>query len=351
MPAVNPEMIVLAREAEGLTIRELAKRLGMSKAHLSRHESGLMSVSDDRLRQIADELHRPATYFYRRGKIYPASGLYHRKQQRVRLRELKMIHAHVNELRMQAESLLNHAEVESDNEFHRFNLVECGGVEEVARRLRHVWQLPTGPIRSMVEAIESAGGVVFRCEFSSKDVSGISQWPLDNPDLPPVFFVNEDIPGDRQRFTLAHELAHVILHHLPSDDPEGEADHFASEFLMPAAEIAPDLSRMTLQKAADLKAYWRVSMQAIIRRARDLRKITDRHYRTLMTQLSKLGYRKCEPIPIPNEEPDLFPAIVELHRAHYRRPDSEISDMLGMFESEFTSQYGHGLTGLRLKVV
>src|SRR5204862_198947 len=127
----------------------------------------------------------------------------------------------------------------------------------------------------------------FRCPFGLTRVDGISQWPLDAPELPPVFFVHEEIPGDRQRLTLCHEIGHVVMHHMPTDeDPEDEANRFAAEFLMPAAEIAGELHNMTLPKAAALKQYWKVSMQSIIVRSRELGKISHNQYQYLFRQIS-----------------------------------------------------------------
>jgi Zn-dependent peptidase ImmA (M78 family) len=112
--------------------------------------------------------------------------------------------------------------------------------------------------------------------------------------MPPVFFVHEDVPGDRERWTLAHEIGHVVMHHQPTDgDIEEEANLFGNEFLTPAEEIGPDLLNMTLQKAAELKLYWKVSMQAIIVRAYQCRKITRNQFSYLFRQLSAKGYRKC----------------------------------------------------------
>ncbi|MBK7012326.1 MAG: ImmA/IrrE family metallo-endopeptidase [Xanthomonadales bacterium] len=45
-----------------------------------------------------------------------------------------------------------------------------------------------------------------------------------------MIFINKDVPGDRWRFTLAHELAHLVMHDIPKPDMEDEADEFASEF-------------------------------------------------------------------------------------------------------------------------
>lgn len=46
--------------------------------------------------------------------------------------------------------------------------------------------------------------------------------------MPPLFFVNVTIPADRVRFSLAHEIGHIVMHQLPTDDMEREADRFAS---------------------------------------------------------------------------------------------------------------------------
>lgn len=344
-------MLILAREAEGFTIRELSEMVGTSSPTISRYESGLYPVPDEYVAEMAKVLDRPPCYFYREGRIYPASGLFHRKRKKISVAELKRIDATVNELRLRAEALLRYAEVESSNRFYRLDQDEYGGPAGVAKELRRLWQLPTGPIRSVVDAIESAGGVVFRHRFRNLDVDGISQWPLDASDMPPVFFVNEGFSGDRERFTLSHEVGHVVMHHLPSRDIEVEADQFASEFLMPADEIAPELHDLTLSRAADLKVYWRVSMQAIVRRARDLRRISEREYMNLYKRMSALGYRKCEPVPIPAEEPSLYGDMIGLHRTYFHRSDEELSGLVAMTVRQFQSQHGAGSTGLRVAAV
>ena len=68
----------------------------------------------------------------------------------------------------------------------------------------------------------------------------------------------------------------MVMHQMiPHPKMEDEADEFASEFLMPAADIASSLSRMDLRRAAQLKPYWKVSMGALIKRAHSLGKIEE----------------------------------------------------------------------------
>ena len=84
--------------------------------------------------------------------------------------------------------------------------------------------------------------------------------------MPPLIFMNAAMPGDRYRFTLAHELAHLVLHNQPETDEamEEQADEFASEFLLPAKEIRPYLARPSLGGLARVKPYWKVSIKALL---------------------------------------------------------------------------------------
>ena len=78
--------------------------------------------------------------------------------------------------------------------------------------------------------------------------------------MPVLFFVNVDSPADRVRYTLAHELGHMVLHTTDLKDDaamEDEADEFAGAFLLPAEEIRPQLRRFDLPHLANMKGYGR----------------------------------------------------------------------------------------------
>lgn len=342
-------MIKLAREAEGHSVRSLSELLKINHTTLSRYESGLLPVPASFIDDLAAALGRPQSYFYREGKRYEGSGNYHRKRASMSLQLLKRIHAKINELRLEAAALLEWADVETESDFFRLNRDDFGGPEGAARELRRLWQMPSGPVAHVTSLIEGAGGIVFNCDFETIALDGVSQWPLDDSSMPPVFFINDCISGDRARFTLCHELGHAVLHHLPTPDLEGEADRFASEFLMPAVEIRDSLRSLTIESAAELKSYWKVSIAALIRRAKDLKVITADRYTSLMKRMSTLGYRKCEPIPIPNETPELYRALFDLQRSEMGRSDEAICATIHVRPDVLSRRFGRGNTGLRLR--
>jgi Zn-dependent peptidase ImmA (M78 family)/transcriptional regulator with XRE-family HTH domain len=351
MNDINPEMLVLGRDLLGVSQAQLATAISVNQATISRYEAGIVDMPEDHLAAIAAFLKRPVSFFKWQERLYGSSCLYHRRNRRLSVAELRVIHAKVNLLRMQAFRLLKNAKVRSAYSFHRLDQGKHGGPEGCAKALRQLWQLPTGPVRHVVRAVEAAGGMVFRCPFGITRVDGISQWPLADSEKPPIFFVHEAIPGDRARITLAHEIGHIVMHHLPTEnDPEDEADEFAAEFLMPADESGHHLANMTLPKAAALKSYWKVSMQAIIVHAFRLRKITEKQYKSLFVQLSVRGYRKCEPSPIPPEEPAMFRDLLEFHRKSLGRNIQELSEYLGEPQDSFRERYGHNFSNFRLVI-
>src|SRR5690606_10379613 len=97
---------------------------------------------------------------------------------------------------------------------------------------------------------------------------------------PPMIFYNSALATDRLRFTLAHELGHLVMHDVPSETQEEEADLFASEFLMPENDIRPQFRRkLSLKVFASMKPYWKVSMAALVYKSHQLGELSDSQYR------------------------------------------------------------------------
>jgi len=134
-----------------------------------------------------------------------------------------------------------------------------------------------------------------------------------------VIAVKKDVPGDRQRFNIAHELGHIILD-IPEDMDEREeekaAHRFAGAFLVPEPVVKMELgekrSFVSVEELYLLKHKYGLSIQAWIRRGRDLEIITHHVYQTLMGMFSARGWRKQEPgDPFPPEEtPKRFEQLI-----------------------------------------
>lgn len=335
---VNPEMLILARESRGLTQADLAQKTGIGQSVLSKYENGMIDVSGQALSEIAKILEYPETLFTCSEPIlgFGSSCMHYRKRQALSVQDLKQIQAQINLIRIQFKRLLRSVEIDATQEFPRYDIGDYKDAETIAKFVRASWNLPIGPIKNLVATIENAGGIVFPLHFKTQKLDAVSQWPQG---MPPLFFINMNMPWDRIRFSLAHEIGHLIMHTYPTDNLEEEADSFASAFLMPAREIETDLINITLPKAMQLKPYWRVSMQALIRRAYNLRRITESQYRRLFTQIGKQGYRKCEPSPISPEEPETYQRLIDIHLKEFNYSIMDLSKLLDLYQREFEKEY------------
>jgi Zn-dependent peptidase ImmA (M78 family)/transcriptional regulator with XRE-family HTH domain len=306
-------MLALARESRGLTQTRFAEEIGMSQAEVSKFENGVKQPSDAQIAKMADHLGYTVEFFFLDESVraFGSGCVYHRKRKSATDTKLSHLLATINVKRIQIKHLLKSVDSRAGHSFERLDIDEYkGGPPEVARALRALWHLPPGPVQNLVRAIEDAGGVVIRCDFGTSKVDALSQWL---PGHSPVFLVNDSIPTDRLRFTLAHEVGHIVMHRTLTDNMEREADKFAAEFLMPERDIRPHLSYIDIPKLAGMKPYWRVAMAALIYRAADLKTIDERRKSYLWFRMGQAGYRMHEPVELAPEEPTLLKELLEIH--------------------------------------
>lgn len=309
---INGEMVTLAREFRELTQQALAEKIGLGQSSIAKIEGGLKNeVDHDEMARIVAALDFPPDFFQQNEELlsFGSSAYFYRKRASLTAADRKRIHSLVNLQRIALRQLLRHVDVEPRRKLPLFDLEEYGHqAERVAQALRAFWVLPDGPVRDLTEIVESAGVIIFRCAFESRKFDGTS---LRLADMPPMVFLNADLPGDRWRFTLAHELGHLVMHTVPHESMEDEADAFAAEFLTPADVIKPQLvhvKRWNARELAQLKLYWRVSLHMLVKRGSDLGVISPEVARAAYISLAPV--RQQEPVPIPQETPASLQKIV-----------------------------------------
>lgn len=328
-------MIVLARDYFGWSQLEFAERLGIAQSKLSKYENGPNPVSEEDLASMSRVTGFHREFFFLTETIYGlgSSAIFNRKKKTVQVGVQRMIQSKFNVARFQVLRLLAPAEIEATQELQQIDLDTVDGdPTEVARRVRHALRLPMGPVFSVTRAIESAGGIVALCNFGTRDIDAVHLWATGEP---PLFFMNAEAPGDKHRWTLAHELGHAIMHRCAAGDVEAQANAFAREFLMPASEIAPELRNLSLESLVHLKQRWRVSMAAIARCAYEIGVINKIRYQSFFKMLSRMGYRTNEPIQVEIERPTLIPQLVDLHKKHLGYSDDEMLALMMTDDPDF----------------
>jgi len=347
----NPGMLTCAREAKGLTQKELSERLSITQGFLSKVETGSTSPSKELLARAATELNCTERFFSRWPKAWVPPLVLYRKQQKLGALHLRRIHAQILRKRIELERLLLSVEV-PENSIPSVILSTSGWTpSRAALELRSQWQLARGPIPNVAALLESKGVVVVPMDFKTDLLQGISAPPGDG--LPPMVFLNSRLPGDRARWTLGHELGHLVLHHhltreFPADDFEDEANEFSSEFLMPANDISGHLAGLTLRSASDLKRRWGISMSALVMRAATLEQISESRKTKLFVELSRMGWRKKEPVEIAPEEPALHRDVLRAHLKDLGYSLAELAEAMDLPESELLTELGETRGALQL---
>lgn len=337
---VNPNMVILGRDSRRLTQKDLAKLLGISQGRISKMEMGLLPIPNDVLDNLVRQLKYPRHFFFQEGSIRGVGvpELFHRRRQAVPKRLLDKIYALIEiQSAHHIPALLQAVEVPCS--FPILDADEYNGkVERIANLVRERWQLPRGPIQDLTEAIEDAGGIVIPFRFETQLVDAISRWI---PGMPPLFFVNVESPKDRLRFSLAHEVGHLVMHALPNGEIEDQADRFAAEFLLPQRDIRPDLHDISLSRLAVLKQYWKASMAAILKRAQDLGAITASEARHLWVLMAKAGYKTREPVEldIQGETPRTLQELIEIHQEQLGYSLGDLAQTLALEEEEVLAAY------------
>lgn len=310
-----------------MTQTALASSLGVTQGTVSKLENGRLPGTE-LLDGLCDVLGFPPDFFSDRQHLYELPVVFYRKPKRLPAPDTRALRAQINILRIQIQRLLDAADLPEP----RVPRVDLGGPfspQQVARELRSQWGVPRGPIENLTELLERAGIIVVKTEFPAR-ADGISIYPVDST-LPPMVFVNSAIPPDRARFTMAHELAHLVFHHhqlVPDAECESEADVFAAEFLMPATDIRPFLGNLDMHDLVALKKHWRVSMQAVLKRAEDVERIKPFRAKRLWIEISRRGYRKHEPVELPVETPTLVRKMVRLHLDELGYDEGELASTL-----------------------
>lgn len=302
------------RTARGLTQAELAAHIGLPASAFSRVLSGQSAINEADTQLLAKALDCNQGMLSR----LVAEVLYTRPWLRAYAdAPKKVVEQHVADTLLALESFTDMRLKRLPDRLPVFtgDPNDDHEIDEFATEVREAADVPpVHAVPNATRAAERLGCVVLPIDNELGRHLGMSLFV----DGIPVIRVSRPsgsggIPGDRQRFTLAHELGHVTLHaQTPppenADDAkaiEKQAHRFAGAFLLPGDSFLCDLDqvggRVTLGTLATLKERWGVAIKAMVVRLQQLHRIDTDHARSLYKQISARGWNRDEPITVGNE--------------------------------------------------
>ena len=332
-----------ARKAAGLSLRDLGERVGVSHASIKKYEDGDAMPSSDILLHLARALQVRTEYFFRPAPVV-LEGIEYRKRSSLPKKRLDAITHEVLdqiERRIELENLFPQSPVKSFAPAEEVNdqMTSMDQIEDVADRVRIAWNLGFDPIPDLIDVLETNGIRVFMIEADTENkfdglaarVSGM-----------PIVVVGRHWPGDRQRFTLAHELGHLMLEgRLAQDlDEEKACNRFAGAFLFPRESVRQELgghrNAIELKELGLLKEEFGLSMAGILYRARDL-DIISHAYREDQAKLFRVkGWFRKEPgQDYPAEKAHIFEQLVFHALAEDYIGESKAAELMNMPLQQF----------------
>lgn len=331
--------IKLLRLARGYSLEDLSARMGglVTKQALSKYEKGAMQPSASVLKNLAGalsvktaELLRPPTH--------EITLLAFRKLASMGVKEEESIKALVQMeffSRLQLQEKIS-AKPSLDIRLGGYEARDEEAADEAAGKLRKDLRLGVDPIGNMTALLEDHAIHVITLEASRK-FDGFSAVAKDakGAAVSAAVVCRQDVSGDRQRLTLAHELGHLVLQPCGDDkNSEKLAYRFGAAFLVPreplVKEVGEKRTSLNVHELLLLKARFGVSVQALVRRMRDLEIISEPTYKSACITISRMGWRTKEPgQPIPIERSTWLEQTALRAWSEGLIGDSEIQSLIG----------------------
>jgi Zn-dependent peptidase ImmA (M78 family)/DNA-binding XRE family transcriptional regulator len=318
---MNGDRLKRAREIKGWTQTELAEAVGVTQAAVARIEQNLLTPSDQLEQQLALKLGFPVSFFHQENTVdFPLGSLLFRQHMTLKSRERDQI----LQTAWATYVLYDHMAQKLRMMPLRLPRIQDEDVKTAASLTRNALGIePDVPVRNLVNRLEKAGVVVLTIPLDIHGHDAFSLWS----DRRAVIVLSHGKPGDRQRFTVGHEVGHLVQHYIlwgSHDQVEKEANDFCSEFLLPEDAMREVLVKpITLSSLAELKPRWGASVSAFIERAYQLSIITTDQRKYLYKQVH-LQWKGQEPSNL-NIEPERPRALRKMAEVLYGTKNGSIS--------------------------
>ncbi|WP_052374115.1 helix-turn-helix domain-containing protein [Chondromyces apiculatus] len=330
----------VARTFHGLTLSDLGDKVGSSHTSIANYESGARQPGVDVLDALCASLKFERQFFFTPLKVAFNEELFNfRKRLTTPLYVRNKAIAHG----VLFVSLIEFFDSVLDLPTYNVPEVRCtvldeseraAQIEKAAETCRFRWALGDRPVSSVTDVLENAGIVVTRLNIQEDEVGYVDAF--SHATDRGIIVVNAVKGASRTIFDLGHELGHLVMHGgmvTGTKPTEDEANQFASAFLLPRVAMfrefpRPHAGRIDWDAMLAFKHRWRVSLQATLRRARDLHLIDAATYLKATKYISYRGWLKSEPGESPVELPGLISSSFDVLKQEQAQNAADIATQL-----------------------
>lgn len=304
--------ITEAREARAMSMEDLAEGIGVTRQSVSKYERGIVSPSPEMLQAISDTLGFPTEFFYKTEQKTTAgtSPLFFRSNSKIAKKVKTACKYQVkwtDEVKKQLETYVDFVDRDIPTLDREYEDLTFEDIEELALTVRKEWGLNDDPIHDLIGILENKGVIV--TEFATSDFcnfKGIDAFSCWKDGTPYILYHSIQKSAVRTRFSILHELGHLIMHSSIAEDDsvkkeivdlaDMQADRFAAAFLLPATSFPRDIRSTSLTSLEIVKKKWGAAMSTIIKRCETLELLTENQINYLKRQMTTQKYWHKEPL-------------------------------------------------------
>lgn len=338
-----------ARLMKGYSLQDLADAIDnkLTRQSLHRYEGGGVIPDGEILALLADALDVTIDFFFRETEV-TIDKVEFRKNRNMTVRQENMIKEKAKEYLgryLEVEEILGVA-TDFDyplKDFRKINTYE--DADDAAVKLRERWGLGTGPLFNIMELLEDHNIKIVELEMTDK-FDGLQTWV--NGNIPVIAFNRSHYKKmDRLRFTLLHELGHLLLDFDPELDRriiERNCNRFASAMLIPEVTLKKELGshrkKLSLVEIGSIKKQYGISMQSIIYKAREAGIINQHYCDNLKFMFDQFNWKIDEPIEYEGvEEINRFQQLVFRALIEEQITMAKAAALLDMSLAEFREKH------------
>jgi len=299
-----------ARLLSGLSLQEVADALSkkVTRQAIYRYEKGEVLPDSATMNELSSIFNVRPDFFFRETKVEIGT---------IEYRKLKISSKEESRIQEQTKDYLSrYLEIEDMlgiktefvNPLEDFPKVSSyPNVNAAANMLRDKWNLGSNALSNIAELLEDKHIKVLRL---NADAGFDGLQTMANGNIPVIAYNEQQMnKKDRIRFTLLHELAHLLLSfddRLTEKEVETLCHQFAGAMLLPESilkeELGPFRNRLSINELGNIKKQYGISMQAIVLRANACGIVNANFTKQFFVMMKENGWKINEPVDYEGRE-------------------------------------------------
>ncbi len=280
-----------ARKLRGLSQKYVADKLNISKQMISKYEKGNSIPNSTNLLKIAKIYDLNPDYFFTPLK-YEIGEFNFRKKSTFKKKEedsLKEIIRIKIENYLYIENCLS-IDTKFYNPLKNRIIANYYDIVDAVEELKKQWEIGFDPIHNIIQMLEDKKLKIIEIENVNNAFDGLSTI-IDNKYH--VIVINKNFPVERKRFSLLHELGHIILNiksDISSKEVERLCNQFASEMLISKKILIEEFGKkrehISYTELSAIQKKYGISIRAIMYKLLDAGVINSHYYKKFYIKLN-----------------------------------------------------------------